>query len=111
MASDQQPPLPLMQAAQPAPEDVEDIGLAVPHFEPQFGVPGVDSIPQQDDPSTRPPPAKRLRRRYDNNFKAGVLEHLKVSGAKLSAVAKQHGIPENTLRAVSYTHLTLPTKA
>jgi hypothetical protein len=42
-------------------------------------------------------PAKK-RRRYNNNFKAGVLEHLKASGAKLPAIAKQYGIPENTLR-------------
>jgi hypothetical protein len=44
------------------------------------------------------PANKKQRRRYDNNFKAEVLEHLKIPGTKLPAVAKQYGIPENTLR-------------
>lgn len=41
---------------------------------------------------------KPRRRRYDNNFKAEVLSHLKGSHTKLSDVARQYGIPENTLR-------------
>mmetsp|Transcript_74281 Transcript_74281/g.215242 ORF Transcript_74281/g.215242 Transcript_74281/m.215242 type:complete len:291 (+) Transcript_74281:50-922(+) len=50
---------------------------------------------------SRPPAAARpvkKRRRYDNNFKAAVLEHLKVPHAKLQDVAKRFAIPENTLR-------------
>lgn len=43
-------------------------------------------------------PTKKQRRRYDNNYKAGVLEHLKNSGLKLPAIAKEYGIAENTLR-------------
>lgn len=42
--------------------------------------------------------SKKQRRRYDNNFKAEVLEHLKMPGAKLPQIAKNYGIPENTLR-------------
>ncbi len=42
--------------------------------------------------------SKKQRRRYDNNFKAEVLEHLKMPGAKLPQIAKNFGIPENTLR-------------
>ena len=43
--------------------------------------------------------AKRpRRRRYDNNFKAEVLDHLKGPHTKLSDVARRYGIPENTLR-------------
>jgi len=41
---------------------------------------------------------KPRRRRYDSNFKAEVLDHLKGSHTKLSDVAKRYGIPENTLR-------------
>ncbi len=43
--------------------------------------------------------AKRpRRRRYENNFKAEVLNHLKGPHTKLSDVARRYGIPENTLR-------------
>jgi hypothetical protein len=45
-----------------------------------------------------PPLSKKPRRRYDNNFKAEVLEHLQTPGAKLPAIAKQFNIPDNTLR-------------
>ena len=41
---------------------------------------------------------KPRRRRYDNNFKAEVLNHLKGPHTKLSDVARRYGIPENTLR-------------
>ena len=41
---------------------------------------------------------KPRRRRYDNNFKAEVLKHLKGPHTKLSDVARRYGIPENTLR-------------
>jgi transposase-like protein len=41
---------------------------------------------------------KPRRRRYDNNFKAEVLDHLKGPHTKLSDVARRYGIPENTLR-------------
>ena len=124
MSSEQQPSLPLIQGAQSAPEeDEQDIvnivgqhALNVGHYlqaDPsqlalvtagvatdtiQDTIQHPEAMPRPDDPSTRPPPAKKQRRRYDNNFKACVLEHLKVSNAKLSVVAKQYGIPENTLR-------------
>lgn len=128
MSSEQQPSLPLIQGAQAATEEVEqDIvnivgqhAMNVGHYlqadpsqlaivqQDSGGATGVaaiqdtiqhpGAIPRPDDPSTRPPPAKKQRRRYDNNFKACVLDHLKGSNAKLSVVAKQYGIPENTLR-------------
>ena len=41
---------------------------------------------------------KPRRRRYDNDFKADVLDHLKVPHVKLADVAKRYSIPENTLR-------------
>jgi hypothetical protein len=41
---------------------------------------------------------KLRRRRYDNNFKAEVLNHLKGPHTKLLDVARRYGIPENTLR-------------
>jgi hypothetical protein len=65
--------------------------------------PDIAQLPPDQSPIQHQPedselsPAKK-RRRYNNNFKAGVLEHLKDSGAKLPAIAKQYGIPENTLR-------------
>ena len=44
------------------------------------------------------PGKKPRRRRYENNFKAEVLNHLKGPHTKLSDVARRYGIPENTLR-------------
>ena len=41
---------------------------------------------------------KPRRRRYDNNFKAEVLNYLKGPQKKLPDVARRYGIPENTLR-------------
>ncbi|KAG7360142.1 hypothetical protein IV203_035241 [Nitzschia inconspicua] len=42
--------------------------------------------------------SKKPRRRYDNDFKSEVLQHLKIPGVKLPTVAKKFKIPENTLR-------------
>lgn len=55
-------------------------------------------VPQHDSDLVQEPSTKKQRRRYDNNFKAEVLEHLKIPGTKLPQVAKNFGIPENTLR-------------
>lgn len=71
-------PTDLQQHPSPHPQDI--------HLEPT----PVDAVLS--------PPMKKQRRRYDNNFKAEVLEHLKIHGAKLPQVAKNFGIPENTLR-------------
>jgi hypothetical protein len=38
-------------------------------------------LPQPEDVAR---PAKKSRRRYNNDFKAGVLNHLKISGLKVS---------------------------
>jgi len=73
---------------------VDPLGVPVP------GV-GVGPMPETGAPvdlQIPMPKPKKQRRRYDNNFKAEVLEHLKIPGTKLPAVAKQFGIPENTLR-------------
>ena len=51
-----------------------------------------------DDDTIEQHQSKKQRRRYDNNFKAEILEHLKIPGTKLPQVAKNFGIPENTLR-------------
>ena len=40
----------------------------------------------------------RKRRRYDNDFKARVLEQLKIPGSKLSEVSRMFEVPENTVR-------------
>ena len=64
----------------------------------QAAPPPQQVLQPQTAPAPAPRPAKKQRRRYDNNFKAEVLEHLKVPGTRLPAVAKQYGIPENTLR-------------
>lgn len=75
----------------------------LPHLDSQLGPHGIAQLPPDQEPSLH---QARKRRRYNNNFKAGVLDHLKASGAKLPAIAKQYGIPENTLREwtkVSFT--------
>lgn len=56
-----------------------------------------DQHEEHDDPLLQQS-SKKPRRRYDNNFKAEVIEHLKIPGTKLPQVAKNFGIPENTLR-------------
>jgi hypothetical protein len=65
---------------------------------PQPLMPPPTHIPSPSTDQLGPSPLKKQRRRYDNNFKAEVLDHLKIPGTKLPAVAKQYGIPENTLR-------------
>ncbi|KAL3939080.1 MAG: hypothetical protein SGBAC_006125 [Bacillariaceae sp.] len=84
-------------------------GAQLPQVQPPTeGAPNVASLHHQQvlhNDGTGSPPAKKQRRRYDNNFKAAVLDHLKNSRAKLPAIAKQYGIPENTLR--EWTKITV----
>eukprot|EP00980_Cylindrotheca_fusiformis_P001714 scaffold388_cov114-Cylindrotheca_fusiformis.AAC.23 len=83
-------------------EAATDLALHHGHLEDQPGshlaqLPHAQSHNTQQAEDSHSSPAKK-RRRYNNNFKATVLDHLKTSGAKLPAVAKHFDIPENTLR-------------
>ena len=49
------------------------------------------------------------RRTYSAEFKQQIVQACKASEVSIASVALQHGL--NTNLAVSYTHLTLPTKA
>ena len=51
-----------------------------------------DQHEEHEDSLLEDRPSKK-RRRYDNDFKAEVIEHLKVPGVKLPQVAKNFGIP------------------
>jgi hypothetical protein len=71
-------------------------GIQAPPPDLHLGEQQHDEKHEQSTTSQERPSKKR--RRYDNNFKAEVIEHLKIPGTKLPQVAKNFGIPENTLR-------------
>lgn len=86
----------VLQHQQEVPTDIQHVQANPSDIQPPH--PPDMHLDDQDSDSLLQHQSKKQRRRYDNNFKAEVLEHLKMPGAKLPHIAKNFGIPENTLR-------------